>query len=88
MSFSLGACAGVKVHLRSGEPIAASNGIDVALGAKREQARTPELFATLNIDPSAKKILVVKSTQHFFPASHPSHLKFCTRAYQARWRGT
>ena len=52
---NLGACAAVRID---GE-------IDVVLTTKRVQAGSPELFSALQIDPEQKKILVVKSTQHF-----------------------
>jgi microcystin degradation protein MlrC len=71
LRLSLGACAAVKVHLRSGNQGMASTGIDVVLAEKREQARTPELFTSLNIDAAAKKILVVKSTNHFHAGFAP-----------------
>ena len=56
----LGDCAGVRV-----------GGIDVALIANRTQALGLELFTNLGIDPSRKKIVLVKSTNHFMAAFGP-----------------
>ncbi|MCK1504608.1 M81 family metallopeptidase [Bradyrhizobium sp. 18] len=50
----LGDCAAVRVA-----------GVDVVLVTHRTQAFGPELFRNVGIDPVAKKIVVVKSTQHF-----------------------
>ncbi len=40
-------------------------GIDVIVSSKRNQARSPDVFSELGIDPLSKKILVVKSRNHF-----------------------
>jgi len=40
-------------------------GIDVVVASKRNQARSPDVFTELGIDPLNKKILVVKSRNHF-----------------------
>lgn len=71
VGFSLGACAAVKVHTRTGTSQAPGTGIDVVLTEKRGQARTPEFFTALNIDAATKQILVVKSTQHFHAGFAP-----------------
>ena len=42
-----------------------TNGIDIVLNAVRTQALDTGLFAQLGCDPTAKKIIVVKSAQHF-----------------------
>jgi microcystin degradation protein MlrC len=43
-------------------------GVDVVLNSNRAQAFSPDLFSNLGIDPLAKKILIVKSTNHFYGA--------------------
>jgi microcystin degradation protein MlrC len=42
------------------------DGIDVILNSTRAQSFDPSLFTVMGIDPSTKKILVIKSTNHFF----------------------
>jgi microcystin degradation protein MlrC len=56
----LGDCAAVRV-----------GGTDVVLITKRTQALGLELFSNLGIDPLKKKLLVVKSTNHFMAAFGP-----------------
>ena len=56
----VGDCAAVRV-----------GGVDVVLIAKRTQATGLELFTNLGIDPALKKIVVVKSTNHFMAAYGP-----------------
>ena len=56
----LGDCAAIRI-----------GGIDVVLITKRTQALGLELFSNLGIDPRARKILVVKSTNHFMAAYGP-----------------
>ncbi len=63
---SLGACAGVRIHLETDE-----DGIDVTLTTRRVQAGSPELFSGVGIDPTRKRIIVVKSTQHFHAGFAP-----------------
>src|SRR5690606_1984373 len=46
-------------------------GIDIVLGTVRVQSYDPSLFTALGIDPTRKKILVLKSTNHFFAAFFP-----------------
>ncbi|MGC3938904.1 M81 family metallopeptidase [Roseobacter sp. EG26] len=43
-------------------------GIDVVLNSNRSQAFSPDLFTNLGIDIAEKKVLVVKSTNHFHGA--------------------
>lgn len=40
-------------------------GIDVILNSVRSQVFNPDVFSNFGIDPTAKKLLVVKSTNHF-----------------------
>ncbi|KZD03388.1 M81 family metallopeptidase [Oceanibaculum pacificum] len=56
----LGDCAAVRI-----------GGVEVVLIDNRTQALGLELFTNLGIDPLAKKILVVKSTNHFMAAFGP-----------------
>jgi microcystin degradation protein MlrC len=42
-----------------------ADGIDIALISKRSQVLSPELFTGLGIDLAGKKLIVVKSAQHF-----------------------
>jgi microcystin degradation protein MlrC len=56
----LGDCAAVRI-----------GGVEVVLITKRTQALGLELFSNLGIDPRTKKILVVKSTNHFMAAFGP-----------------
>ena len=56
----VGDCAAVRV-----------DGVDVVLITKRTQATGLELFTNLGIDPAQKKIVVVKSTNHFMAAYGP-----------------
>ena len=56
----LGDCAAIRV-----------GGIDVVLITSRTQALGLELFTNLGIDPRAKKLVLVKSTNHFMAAFGP-----------------
>jgi len=42
------------------------DGIDVILNSTRAQSFDPSLFAALGIDPTSRKILLIKSTNHFY----------------------
>ncbi len=41
-------------------------GIDIILNSTRAQSFDPSLFSVMGIHPASKKILVIKSTNHFF----------------------
>lgn len=56
----LGDCAAVR-----------AGGVEVVLITKRTQALGLDLFTNLGIDPRAKKLVVVKSTNHFMGAFGP-----------------
>jgi microcystin degradation protein MlrC len=56
----LGDCAAIRV-----------GGVEVVLISNRTQALGLELFTNLGIDPRAKKLVVVKSTNHFMGAFGP-----------------
>ena len=42
------------------------DGIDVILNSTRAQSFDPSLFSAVGIDPTARKILLIKSTNHFY----------------------
>jgi microcystin degradation protein MlrC len=56
----LGDCAAIRI-----------GGIDIVLNAHRNQALGRELFTNVGIDPAQKRILVVKSANHFRDAFGP-----------------
>lgn len=45
-----------------------TRGIEIVLNSNRAQAFSPDLFTNLDVDIDAKKVLVVKSTNHFHGA--------------------
>lgn len=45
--------------------------IDVILNTNRTQTFEPDIFSNLGIDPMAKDILLIKSTNHFFAGFQP-----------------
>ena len=60
------------------------NGIQVILNSQRQQTYTPECFTELGIDPYKKKLLIVKSHQHFYAAFAP----FASKIIYAEAQGT
>lgn len=52
--------------------------LDIVLNSNRSQAFSPDLFTNLGIDVGAKRILIVKSTNHFHGAFAPvaSHILY------------
>ncbi|MEM7024101.1 MAG: MlrC C-terminal domain-containing protein [Pseudomonadota bacterium] len=56
----MGDCAAIRV-----------GGVDVVLVTRRRQALGNDLFGNLGIDLSTKKIVVVKSTNHFYASFAP-----------------
>lgn len=46
-------------------------GITVILNSNRSQSFDPSLFSNLGVDPKSKKILVIKSTNHFYDGFKP-----------------
>ncbi len=46
-------------------------GVDVVVNDKRGQVFSPSVFSNLGLDPLAKRVLVVKSTQHFYGGFAP-----------------
>ena len=61
---------GVRVGLTN-PPAIRIGGVEVVLITKRTQALGLELFTNLGIDPRSKKVVVVKSTNHFMAAYGP-----------------
>lgn len=47
------------------------NGIDIVVNNRRGQVFSPDVFRNLGIDPLQKRLLVVKSTQHFYAGYAP-----------------
>ena len=45
--------------------VQAANGVDIVLISKRNQVMSPDLFTGLGIELAGKKLIVVKSAQHF-----------------------
>ena len=58
----------------------AGTGIEVILNTVRAQSYDPSLFAAVGIDPLAQRILVIKSTNHFYAAFAPiaSEVIYCS----------
>lgn len=46
-------------------------GVDIVVISNRTQTFSPKVFANVGIDPASKKILVVKSMQHFYAGFEP-----------------
>ena len=46
-------------------------GIDIIVNSKRSQTFSPDVFRNLGLDPLQKRLLVVKSTQHFYAGFAP-----------------
>lgn len=58
----------------------AETGIEVILNTVRAQSYDPSLFSALGIDPLAQRILVIKSTNHFYAAFQPiaAEILYCS----------
>ncbi len=58
--------------MRCGDAVALHcNGIDIIVNSKRGQVFSPQVFSNFGIDPMQKRLLVVKSTQHFYAGYAP-----------------
>lgn len=55
-------------------------GIDIILNSTRAQGFDPSLFTVMGIDPVSKKMLVIKSTNHFYASFAPiaSEILYCS----------
>jgi microcystin degradation protein MlrC len=51
--------------------VSAANDIDLVLNSTRTQVFHPDAFTQLGLDPAAKRLVVVKSTQHFYAGFEP-----------------
>ncbi len=71
---------GAAVRIALLEPSGAETGIEVILNTVRAQSYDPSLFTALGIDPLAQKILVIKSTNHFYAAFAPiaAEILYCS----------
>ncbi|CAN7596264.1 M81 family metallopeptidase [Pararhizobium sp. LjRoot235] len=56
------------------------NGIDIILNSTRAQSFDPSLFSAMGIEPTSKKILVIKSTNHFYASFAPiaAEILYCS----------
>ncbi|MBL8134611.1 MAG: M81 family metallopeptidase [Anaerolineae bacterium] len=60
------------VKLPCGDTVALrGRGIDIIVNSSRTQVLSPQVFSNFGIDPTRKRCLVVKSTQHFYAAFAP-----------------
>jgi len=66
-----------QAHIADGTPtrlgrtaVVSAGGIDIALNDIRQQPFTPEGLAECGIDPWAKRLLVLKSSHHFYAGFH------------------
>lgn len=48
-----------------------AGGVEIVLASKRDQARGPDMFTQFGVDLSRKRIIVVKSSQHFYDGFAP-----------------
>ena len=48
-----------------------AQGVDIVLNTKRFQTANPDMLSQFGLDPATRKIVVVKSTQHFFAGFSP-----------------
>jgi microcystin degradation protein MlrC/pimeloyl-ACP methyl ester carboxylesterase len=62
---SQGGLAGTRTPMGACVWVQAANGVDIVLISKRNQVMSPDLFTGLGIALEGKKLIVVKSAQHF-----------------------
>jgi microcystin degradation protein MlrC len=48
-----------------------ADGVDVLVNTQRTQVTHPDIFAALGVEPAARRLLVVKSAQHFRAGFEP-----------------
>ena len=65
------AMLGRRAPLGTAVRLTAANGLDIVLASHRSQVFGTDAFTGLGIDLTAKKLIVVKSTQHFHAAFAP-----------------
>lgn len=53
--------------------------VDIILNSNRSQAFSPDIFSNLGVDPGLKKVLLIKSTNHFYDAFAriSEHIIYC-----------
>jgi microcystin degradation protein MlrC len=63
---------GKALNIPCGDAVALhTNGIDIIVNSLRKQVFSPQVFSNLGVDPLKKRLLVVKSIQHFYAAFAP-----------------
>jgi microcystin degradation protein MlrC len=63
---------GKALNIPCGHAVALStNGVDIIVNSLRRQVFSPQVFSDLGVDPRKKRLLVVKSAQHFYAAYAP-----------------
>jgi microcystin degradation protein MlrC len=63
---------GRSLNIPCGDAVALhTKGIDIIVNSLRKQVFSPQVFSNLGVDPSTKRLLVVKSIQHFYAAFAP-----------------
>jgi microcystin degradation protein MlrC len=63
---------GKALNIPCGDAVALHvNGIDIIVNSIRRQVFSPQVFSNFGIDPRKKRLLVVKSAQHFYAAFSP-----------------
>jgi microcystin degradation protein MlrC len=61
-----------KTQSKLGDAVALrAQGIDIVVNAIRNQTLNPDAFSNLGVDPTQKRIVVVKSMQHFYAGFAP-----------------
>ena len=65
-----GDCVHLRVHGLAGAPSAGGD-VDVIVTTRRGQVLGVEVFTAFGIDLAAKRVVVVKSIQHFYAAFAP-----------------
>ncbi|MFV0386545.1 M81 family metallopeptidase [Paracoccus sp. (in: a-proteobacteria)] len=71
---------GPAVRIELLDQAGAGTGIQVILNTIRAQSYDPSLFSVMGIDPRSQKILVIKSTNHFYAAFAPiaTEILYCS----------
>ena len=63
---------GDPLRIPAGDSVALRcQGVDIVVCSQRGQVFNPSCFSNVGIDPLTKKLLVVKSTQHFYAGFAP-----------------
>ena len=61
----------VNVHVNGKDDDNDGGGIEVVLNSRRAQTFSPDAFSNMGIDPAKKRVLIVKSSNHFQSAFAP-----------------